>query len=221
MAVVAIVALVGLLVWRFPDAVSADDWPRLVYLTLLLALVSSYLLVGRYVPLATTLKQALLWIAIAMVLVVGYSFRVEIGLVGDRVLGELLPHRGIAVGERAIALRAGRDGHFRLEALVNDRPVRFLVDTGATSVILSRDDAERLGYDLDRLRFTQRMETANGSVRGAPVRLDSVEIGALRLADLPAIVNEGEMRGSSLLGISFLKRLKSYEVRDGELVLRW
>ena len=220
--VVAVLALVGFLAWRFPDAVaSGDDWPRVVYLTILLVLVSSSILVGRYLPLATTLKQALAWVALAMVLVVGYSYRVELGAVAERVLGELLPHRGVAVGDRAIAIRAGRDGHFRVEALVDGRPVRFLVDTGATSIVLSRGDATRLGYDPERLRYTLRMETANGTVRAAPIRLDRIEIGALRLDGLPAIVNEAEMSGSSLLGIGFLRRLRSYEVRDGELVLRW
>ncbi len=218
----AVLGLIGFLVWRFPDAVSSgDDWLRVVYLTILLVLVSSSILVGRYLPLATTLKQALAWVAIAMVLLVGYSYRFELGAISDRVLGELLPHRGVAFGERAIALRAGNDGHFRVEALVDGRPVRFLVDTGATNIVLSRDDATRLGYDADRLRYTLRMETANGTVRAAPIRLDSVEIGPLRLDDLPAIVNEAEMSGSSLLGIGFLGRLESYEVRGGELVLRW
>ncbi len=217
----ATVALVAFLAWRFPGAVdSDDDWAHVVYLVGLLALVSSSILVGRRLPLKDTIKQAAAWIAIALVLLVGYSYRFELRAVGERVLAELLPSRVQPLGERAISLRAGDDGHFRVEALVNDTPIRFLIDTGATNVVLSPRDARRLGFDLAKLKFTLFAETANGTVRGAPVRLDVVSLGELKLRDLPATVNEAEM-ATSLLGMRFLRQLRSYEVRDGALIMRW
>lgn len=117
-------------------------------------------------------------------------------------------------------IEAGPHGHYVIEAMVNGRPVTFLVDTGATEIVLTLDDARRLGFEPRTLRYTQRFRTANGEVRGAPVRLREIRIGQLQLYDLQASVNEAPL-GISLLGMSFLERLAGYEVRDGRLVLRW
>jgi aspartyl protease family protein len=99
-------------------------------------------------------------------------------------------------------------------------PVDFLVDTGASHVVLSLEDARRLGFTPDHLRFTQKFQSANGTVRAAPVALRELRIGQLRLFDLEASVNGGPLP-ISLLGMSFLQRLSSYEVARGRLILRW
>ena len=91
---------------------------------------------------------------------------------------------------------------------------------GASEVMLTPDDARRLGFLPARLEFTKKYQTANGEVRGAPVILREMRIGQLTVHDVPATVNESPM-GVSLLGMSFLARLRSYEVRDNRLVLRW
>ena len=100
-------------------------------------------------------------------------------------------------------LRRGRDGHFHLTAQVNGAPVRFLVDTGASDVVLTRDDAVRVGLDPARLDFTRRAMTANGPVMTAPVRLDRVAVGELEARTVPAVVGGGELF-QSLLGMSYL-----------------
>jgi aspartyl protease family protein len=164
-------------------------------------------------------KAAALWAVIIAVLALGYTYRGELGAIGERVAGEFLPHRGTAVGEDEVRFPAGADGHFRIEALVDGTPLRFLIDTGASDIVLSPADARRIGFDPEGLRFTGFAETANGSVRTASVRLGSIEIGPIRIDDLPASVNQAEMRGS-LLGMSFLERLRSFEIRDGTLILR-
>jgi aspartyl protease family protein len=87
-------------------------------------------------------------------------------------------------------------------------------------VVLSPRDARRLGFDPARLDFSRTVQTAGGLVRAAPVRLDSIEIGELKLTSLPALVNPHDL-DDSLLGVSFLDRLKGYEVADGSLILRW
>ena len=213
-------ALVGFLVWRFPDAIYAQqDRVRLVYLVALLVLVSSSILAGRRLRLRGVAKAAALWALIVAVVALGITYRLELGAVGQRVLGELLPHRGTVLGADEVRFPAGADGHFRIEALVDGTRVRFLVDTGASAIVLSPADARRIGFDPDQLRFTGFAETANGTVRTAPVRLGVIEIGPIRFDDLPASVNQAAMRGS-LLGMSFLQRLRSFEVRDGTLILR-
>ena len=117
-------------------------------------------------------------------------------------------------------IQAGAGGHFLIEAVVNGAPVDFLVDTGASEIVLTLADAERMGLQPETLRFTQRFATANGEVRGAPVILREIRIGQFSLFDVPASVNEAPLR-VSLLGMSFLKRLNGYEVDDGRLILRW
>lgn len=217
---VGIGALVAFLSWRFPDALYAEqDWMRLVYLVLLLVLVSSSIMAGRRLPLRGVAKAAGLWALIVAVVALGTAYRVELGAIGERVLGELLPYKGTVLGANEISFPAGTDGHFRVEALVDGMPIRFLVDTGASSIVLSPSDARRIGFDPSTLRFTGFAETANGTVRTASVRLGAIEIGPIQLRDLPASVNQAAMRGS-LLGMNFLERLRSFEVRDGTLTLR-
>jgi clan AA aspartic protease (TIGR02281 family) len=114
----------------------------------------------------------------------------------------------------------GAGGHYVIEAVVNGAPVTFLVDTGASDIVLTMADAERLGLHPATLRFTQRFATANGETRGAPVVLREIRIGQFSLFDVPASVNEAPLR-VSLLGMSFLRQLNGYGVEDGRLVLRW
>lgn len=123
-------------------------------------------------------------------------------------------------GDLEQIIDAGPHGHFLVEAVVDGVPVDFLVDTGASHVVLSMQDARKLGFTPDRLRFTQEFQSANGAVRAAPVELRELRIGQLRLFDLEASVNGGPLP-ISLLGMSFLERLSSYEVARGRLILRW
>jgi len=123
-------------------------------------------------------------------------------------------------GDLEQIIDAGPHGHFLVEAGVNGVPVDFLVDTGASHVVLSLQDARRLGFSPHQLHFTQKFQSANGAVRAAPVALRELRIGQLRLFDLEASVNGGPLP-ISLLGMSFLQRLSSYEVARGRLILRW
>jgi aspartyl protease family protein len=116
--------------------------------------------------------------------------------------------------------RRARDGHFYVEADVNGARIRFLVDTGATYVALSPDDARSAGLRVFDSDYTAQSSTANGVTRVAPVTLRQVELDQLQLFDVPAVVLEVPMP-VSLLGMSFLSRLRGYETRNDELVLRW
>ena len=117
-------------------------------------------------------------------------------------------------------VEAGPQGHFVLEALVNGVPVAFLLDTGASDIVLTIADARRLGFSPQSLSFSQHYRTANGEVRGAPVRLRELRIGQFSLYDIDASVNEAPLT-ISLLGMEFLDRLRSYRVEDRRLILEW
>lgn len=116
-------------------------------------------------------------------------------------------------------IHAGPHGHFLVEAVVNGVPIDFMIDTGASHVVLTLEDARKLGLS-GNLNFTQRFQSANGVVRAAPVELRELRIGQFQLYDLEASVNGGPLP-ISLLGMSFLERLRSYEVARGRLTLRW
>lgn len=217
---VALAGLVYYLADRFPDALSSDEGGfRLVYLIALLALVMSGLL-HRRLGLTKIVGSAAVWIAIALLLVLGYSYRAEITGLKDRVMGELLPHGGTPAGGGALAYRPAMDGHFYVEARVEGVAIQFLVDTGASRVVLSQADARRIGVDPARLDYSLRIATANGEGRAASVMLTAIEVEDHRVEGVRALVNEAPM-SHSLLGMSFLDRLAGYEVRDGTLVLRW
>jgi len=124
-----------------------------------------------------------------------------------------------ATGDELI-VQAGPNGHFMVDAVVDGVEIRFLVDTGASRVVLTAEDAERLGYRLDGLDYSERYQTANGEILGAPVVLPELRIGDLAIEDVHSSVIRAPL-STSLLGMTFLSRLESFEVRDEALILRW
>ena len=127
--------------------------------------------------------------------------------------------RATATGAE-IVIPAGRNGHFLVTAEIEDVEILFLVDTGASQVILTVEDAERLGHSVESLEFSDRFQTANGTIQGAPLRLSGLRIGDLEIEDLRASVIQAPM-STSLLGMSFLSRLEGFEVGEEGLILRW
>jgi aspartyl protease family protein len=216
--VTAVAGLIVYLMVKFPEAL--DDRGSKIGLThqilWLVLLVSSFMVRWRSSP-GQTLRYAAIWIAIAAAIGALYSLRHEFEALGDRMMFELLPHRG-QVEDSRVMFRARESGHFVIEAEVDGTPLRFMVDTGASDVVLSPADARRLGFDLAELKFTRIYQTANGTVRGAPVRLRRITIGPIEIEDVRASVNGAPM-GTSLLGMSFLGRLMGYEVTTDTLTL--
>ena len=125
----------------------------------------------------------------------------------------------IAPAVNTLVYPANEQGHVILEAAVNGAPMRLLVDTGASLVTLTPEDAHSAGIAPGELVFNHRVSTANGSARMAPVTLREIRIGQLSIYDVPAAVLEN--LNISLLGMSFLSRLQSYEMRDGKLTISW
>ena len=120
---------------------------------------------------------------------------------------------------RRVALDADRGGHFLAEAVINGRSVTVMVDTGATLVALTEETARRLGIRPAVSDFTIPIATANGTIRVAPVTLDEVKVGGIRVRDVAATVVPGDALGVNLLGMSFLGRLSHFEIADRQLVL--
>lgn len=223
---IALGLLVGYLSVEFPDVLGDPDTRlRAIIATLWLGVVgSSVILQLRQGGIGRMLRYAIAWIAIFLVVLTVYAFRAEFGFVRDRVIAELVPQRGMDArsgpgGEASISFQPRGGGHYVVDALVNGTSIRFMVDTGASDVVLTQADARRIGINPESLSYTQRYNSANGVVRGAPIRLGRVQIGPIEVQDVRASVNQQPMQGS-LLGMSFLNRLSGYEVRDGVLTLR-
>jgi aspartyl protease family protein len=120
---------------------------------------------------------------------------------------------------REVRLRADANGHFVFKAAVNERLANFVADTGATYVVLTYDDAQRLGLSPHSLDFSAPVQTANGVTRVAPVTLDRVRVEDITVRNVPAAVAEKGMLTTNLLGMSFLRQLKSFHIEGNELVL--
>ncbi len=154
-----------------------------------------------------------------MLLVVGYSYRFELREVADRVMAELVPGHVISRG-RTVEVARAANGDFDVAAQINGARVPMVLDTGASSVVLTRDDAKAAGLPLEVLAYTTNIETANGRTLAAPVRLDRIAIGSLVERSVEALVAQPGQLKTSLLGMSFLNRLQSWEVRGDRLLLR-
>lgn len=160
---------------------------------------------------STQLRNALLWVII-------FLGAIGISAMWDDISGELT-QRQTRFTDETIEVPKGPDNHFHLTLDINSVPVNFLVDTGASQVVLTKEDARRVGLDPDTLAFIGSAMTANGEVATAPVRLETVDLGDIRDTRVRASVNGGEMN-SSLLGMSYLSRFESIEIRRDVLILR-
>jgi aspartyl protease family protein len=178
------------------------------------------------------LKEAASWLFAAVVLIftVVYFDELRTGLASAfglptsaelADLGAEPAGSGAAVSSAgSVELRAGRNGHFMTTADLNGRPVDVLVDTGASMVALSYEDAERAGVFVRPSDFTHRVSTANGTAKIALVTLDSVSIGDITIRNVEAMVSEPGRLATTLLGMTFLGRLSRAEMRSGVLILQ-
>jgi aspartyl protease family protein len=189
-----------------------DTLMRLAYLLVLLVGVAGFFFWGRRGRLGRSLRDLAIWALIFAMVVIAYGFR-------DTLREELLPAAMVQVAPDVIELRRGRDGHFHAELEVNGEPVRFMVDTGASDIVLSLRDAQRVGLDPGSLDYAGRAVTANGPVGTAAVRLGLVRFGAFTDTGVPASVSDGPL-ATSLLGMSYLDRFKGIEIAGDRMTLR-
>jgi aspartyl protease family protein len=189
----------------------SSDFPRLVYLVILLTAVVGWLIAENRNSLGKTARSLIVWGLIFIGVMAGY------GLWGD-IRNDITPQQSVLEGGAGITVPRAQDGHFHLTVRINDVPVEFLVDTGATDIVLTRRDAERVGLDPDTMPFLGRANTANGVVETAYGSVDSVALGPFRFTDVDVAVNSGDMAGS-LLGMSFLSRFSRLEISGNRLLL--
>lgn len=190
---------------------TGDQTASLIYLALIGAVIALSHLVANRSNLGRVARQAALW---------GLIFLGTIAAVGlwPTIRDTVVPRQAVLQDGRQITVPMSADGHFYLSLDLNGVPVRFVVDTGATDMVLSAQDAARIGLDPATLIYSGRAMTANGMVETAPVRIDTVALGPVVDEGLRAVVNRGEL-AESLLGMSYLRRFSRLEIAEGRLLL--
>lgn len=187
------------------------DTGRLVYLVLLGLMVIGWFITQGKTNWNKTLQQAAAWALIFGGAIAAY------GLWGD-IAQTVRPQQVVFAEANRIVVPRNPNGHYYINAEVNGTMVSFVLDTGATSLVLTKEDAAQAGLDVDDLSYYSRAMTANGEVRTAPVRLDRITLGGVTDNNVPAVVNEGEM-SNSLMGMTYLQRWGKIQIAGNELTL--
>ncbi|KUP92745.1 retropepsin-like aspartic protease family protein [Tritonibacter horizontis] len=190
---------------------TSDTIGHLVYLIVLLAAVGFWVFVQNRQSLGKTAQQLAVWGLIFLGVIAAY------GLWGD-IRSTLMPQQSVLADTGQITVPRAPDGHYYLTLTINGEPVDFLVDTGASQMVLNAEAAERVGLETDDLAFLGRAMTANGEVRTARVKLETVELGPVTDRNVAAWVNEGELE-QSLLGMGYLQRFSGFEINNNRLIL--
>lgn len=217
------VALVALLAFNHDGKVAGmdeDQFARLAYLGIWGLVVGSGVVFFSRLGIARALKDAAIWTAGFVLLIGVYAYRAEFREIVGRMTAELVPGHAVAVagsGGRGFMVTRGADKHFHVKASLDGTTLDLLVDTGASVVVLDRGTADKLGIDTGHLAFGTRVETANGIADAQMVRLKSVQVGDILRENVEAAVMKSD--GVSLLGMSFLGTLSSFEFRGERLVL--
>jgi aspartyl protease family protein len=188
-----------------------DSLAKLAYLVLLGSAILGYMILQNRHRLAQIVQQAMVWFFIF----VGAIFAVGLW---DDLRGTVMPRQASLMSDGRISVPREFDGHYYLTLTVNGTPVRFVVDTGATDIVLTQRDAARVGLNPDGLTYFGEAATANGVVRTARVRLDSIAFENVVDRRVRAWVNAGEME-TSLLGMAYLQRFERIEIANDTLNL--
>lgn len=179
------------------------------------AIVEGFLRHWTYGVEATAISGGLV-----MALLVTYAARDELAMVIDRAIGDISFGRTVVTPEGEVVAARKTDGSFMIKAEVNGREARFVFDTGASTVVIRAEDAAMLGLRPDDLSYSIPVSTANGGALAAPIVIARLSVGPITEKDVPALVTRPGVLHANLLGMTFLERLASYEVRGNRLILR-
>lgn len=187
------------------------DTGRLIYLILLGLMVIGWFITQGRTSWNRTLQQAAAWALIFGGFIAGYGLWTDISQT-------VRPQQMVFGEENRIVVPRSPNGHYFIDTTVNGAPVRFVLDTGATSIVLTQEDAAATGLDPAGLTYYGRAMTANGEVRTAPVRLDEITLGSVTDRNVAAVVNGGEMT-HSLMGMTYLQKWGRIEIAGNTLTL--
>jgi aspartyl protease family protein len=197
-----------------------DDFGSMIYHVALVVFVGSAVLVMFRERLSQAFEAVLFWTVIGFILAFGYTYRVELRGIGDRVMAELVPGRAVQRSENTVEIARGRGGDFQVAAQVNGTRIAMALDTGASAIVLTQEAAKAAGLPIELLSYSVQVETANGRTRAASVTLDRVAVGGIIERAVPALIAQPGQLRVSLLGMTFLNRLQSWQVQGDKLTMR-
>ncbi len=204
------------------SAGDGDRMANLVYMGIWGTVVAAGIL-GSGMRFGDIARQLLVWLVFILALVAGYQYRYELQDFGSRVTAGLIPgsplSRAGADGRMTVMVEKSEGGHFEVVAKVNGADMPMLVDTGASTTVLTVADARRAGIDVASLNFTYPVSTANGDTLAARVTLDEIAVGAIARKRIEAMVAQEGRLGESLLGMTYLGSLTGFDVRGDRLIL--
>jgi aspartyl protease family protein len=187
-----------------------------IYLSILLLFFAIGMIRYGRAALFQKFKFLLVWALILLLVVAAYAYWPDVK--GSKLYASLVPGAAITKNQGEMEFRKAGDGHFYINAVVNGQEIRFMVDSGATDIVLSQKDAKKLGIEANDLNYNKIYFTANGTTRGASVRISYLKIGDYEMHDFYASVTEGRLE-KSLLGMAFLSRFASYRVEGDRLII--
>jgi aspartyl protease family protein len=199
---------------------SANEFGSLAYHLALVVFIGGAVLVLFRERLSHALETALFWVVAGLVLVFMYTYRAELRQIGDRIMAEIIPGRVSTRDANTVEIVRGRGGDFQVAAQLNGTRVAMALDTGASSVVLTQEAAKAAGLPLEMLNYTVPVDTANGRTRAASITIDRIAVGGIVERSVPALIAQPGQLRVSLLGMSFLNRLQSWEVRGDRLLMR-
>lgn len=200
------------------DNFNDSDTQSFVFSLLLLVFLISSLIFRREIALSKALKYLALWTLIALVGVGLYAYRYQFTDFKEKMLEAINP-TAVRVNDRGeMVINLSSEGHFFIDVTINGISMRFMIDTGASDIVIDKNQAQKLGINIQDLVFNKRYETANGRSYGASVVLQEVQVGNAKFHNIAASVNSAEL-GTPLLGMSFLRQFKKYEFYRDRLVL--
>ncbi|MCB5200937.1 TIGR02281 family clan AA aspartic protease [Neorhizobium sp. T786] len=201
-----------------------EDFGQMIFLLPIAGLLAAGVLAGRRGNMSQILRYVAIWLVIILGLVTAYLYRNDFNQVGARLSAGLMPGSAVVTsttdGVSEVIVHRSMGGHFETQVDVDGQPVSMLIDTGASAVVLSYDDAERIGLNPQQLSYTVTVATANGRATAAPVRLSEISIGPIVRRNVRAMVTEEGRLDQSLLGMTFLSTLNNLQMQTDELRLR-
>jgi aspartyl protease family protein len=195
------------------------DFTSLAVMIGLAVFIAALMLTLLRERLSRAVERALIWGLIVVLLAIGYAHRFELHGVANRAIAEFVTGRATVAG-RMVEIERGFAGSFPLTAQINGARIPMVLDTGASSVVLTQEAARAAGLPIEVLAYTVKIDTANGRARAAPVTLDSVAVGGIVERAVPALIAQPGHLRTNLLGMTFLSRMERWEVSDDKLVLR-
>lgn len=197
---------------------SENNWQEAIYLIILIVMMLSAVFSRQDLNWRKIIKYLLIWGGIGFVVIALYAYRFEFGDFKTRFASEINPTSPKINAQKQIILNIAQDGHFYTRLKINNVEVLFMVDTGASDMMLNINDAKKIGIDVNRLVFNRPYQTANGRSFGAIINLKEVDIAGIKFNNVKASVNDADM-GVNLLGMSFLRRFSKYEFFQDRLIL--